>query len=79
MHIIICHGTNQNSVGFQILPVAIRIGISPEEIKIAITAGWIERMCFWWSYAPFIDTHAGRELVKARVRSLLFPSLSSAS
>ena len=29
MHIIICQGTNQNSVGFQILPVAIRVGITP--------------------------------------------------
>ena len=34
MHIIICQGTNQNSVGFQIVPVAIRIGISPEGIKL---------------------------------------------
>ena len=30
-------------------------------------------------YAAFIYTRAGRELLKARVRSLLFPSLSSAS
>ena len=79
MHIIICQGTKQNSVGFQILPVANRTGISPEEIKIGIPAGWIERMCFWWSYAPFIYMHAGRELLKARFGSLLFPSLSSAS
>ena len=72
-------GYKSNSVGYQILPVAISIGISPEGIKIAISAGWVQRMCFWWSYAPFIYTHAGRELLKARVRSLLFPSLSSAS
>ena len=75
MHIYIINsrGTNQNSVGFQILPVAIRTGISPEEIKIAISAS------DGVMHLLFTRMPGESYYVKARVGSLSFPSLSSAS